>query len=83
MKLTQLLLLTIALSLSLSISAEDKIELKTIKIKGNKELPKILYVVPWQESKNNNKRDQKLQLHDFFGDLYDPITPEPPKTTLE
>jgi len=28
--------------------AEDKIELRTTTIKGNKELPKILYLVPWK-----------------------------------
>lgn len=71
------------IALACSARSEDKIELKTIKIKGNKELPKILYVVPWRETKNSGKGDQKLQLHDFFGDLYDPVTPEPPKTALE
>lgn len=79
----RVLLITFLIVFSSASWAEDKIELKTIKIKGNKELPKILYVVPWQESVANNKNEQKLELHDFFGDLYDPLTPEPPKTSLE
>jgi len=63
--------------------SEDKIELKTIKIKGNKELPKILYVVPWQESGKSKKRTQKLQLHNFFGDIYEPIAVKAPKTRFD
>ena len=58
--------------------AEDKIKLKTTVIKGNTELPKILYVVPWQDSKESQKSQQKLVLHSLFGDLFEPITPEPP-----
>ena len=30
-------------------SAEDRIELETTRIKGNQELPQILYVVPWKD----------------------------------
>ncbi len=63
--------------------SEDKIELKTIKIKGNKELPKILYVVPWQESGKSKKRTQKLHLHNFFGDIYEPIAVKAPKTRFD
>ena len=58
--------------------AQDKIELKTIQIKGNKELPKILYVVPWQDATRNKDSKQRLKLHNFFGDLYQPLTPAPP-----
>lgn len=59
--------------------AEDKIELKTTTIKGNTELPKILYVVPWQDVAGNKISQQKLTLHSLFGDLFEPVTPEPPK----
>lgn len=62
--------------------SEDTIILKTIKIKGNKELPKILYVVPWQEADKTKQKSQKLKLHDFFGDLYQPLSAEAPKTEL-
>lgn len=56
--------------------AEDKIELETTTIKGNKELPKILFVVPWQDIKNSKKEEQQIRLHSLFGDLFDPVTPE-------
>lgn len=68
---------------SASSLAQDKIELKTIQIKGNKELPKILYVVPWQDAKHNKNDRHKIKLHNFFGELYEPVTPAPPKMNLD
>jgi hypothetical protein len=59
--------------------AEDKIELDTTTIKGNTELPKVLYVVPWQDAKSNGEVQQKLALHSLFGDLFEPHMPEPPR----
>lgn len=56
--------------------AEDKIELRTTTIKGNKELPKILYVVPWKDIKRSKKAERKLVLHSLFGDLFDPVLPQ-------
>ena len=56
--------------------AEDKIELRTTTIKGNKELPKILYVVPWKDIKRTKKAERKLVLHSLFGDLFDPVLPK-------
>ena len=38
------------LSFSLPLAAEDKIELESMSIIGNKELPKMLYIVPWKNS---------------------------------
>lgn len=35
---------------SLPLFAEDKIKLESISIIGNKELPKMLYIVPWKTS---------------------------------
>ena len=58
------------------VSAEDKIELRTTTIKGNKELPKILYVVPWKDIKRSKKAERKLVLHSLFGDLFDPVLPQ-------
>lgn len=56
-------------------AAEDNIEVETTRIKANKEQPKVLYVVPWKEMENTKNTDQKLVLHNFFGDLYDPVLP--------
>ena len=55
--------------------AQDTIELETTTIKGNKELPKILYIVPWKEVMPLKKNQQKLVLHSLYGDLFDPVLP--------
>jgi len=57
-------------------SVEDTIELETTIIKGNKELPKILYVVPWKDIKSSKTSERKLELHSLFGDLFDPVLPQ-------
>jgi len=70
------ILLTLSLMLLLgSAYAEDRIKLEMTTIKGNKELPKILYVVPWKELKQSRKDEQKLVLHSLFGNLFDPVLP--------
>ncbi len=58
-----------------SVNADDKLELETVTIKGNRELPKVLYIVPWKRLKNDDF-DQKLVLHSLFQDAFDPIEPE-------
>ena len=72
-KRTTLLLI---LLLPLSALAEDEIELQTTIIKGNKELPKILYIVPWKDITKSKAAERKLVLHSLFGDLFDPVLPE-------
>jgi len=71
----KILILIFIISVSSSSFAEDKIELRTTTIKGNKELPKILYVVPWKDIKRTKKAERKLVLHSLFGDLFDPVLP--------
>lgn len=56
--------------------AQDRIELRTTTITGNKELPKILYIVPWKEVKQSRMKERKLVLHSLFGDLFDPVLPQ-------
>ena len=59
------------------VHADDTRKLDTTIIKGNKEAPQILYMVPWQETKTSTKsEEQKLVLHSLFGDLFDPMLPE-------
>lgn len=60
---------------SSTLYAQDRIDLETTIIKGNTELPQILYVVPWKENKAKTSNQQKLVLHSLFGDLLDPQTP--------
>ena len=61
--------------------AEDRLELETTFIKGNKELPQIMYVVPWKEVKSSRKKQQQIVLYSLFGDLFDPVSPEALKHT--
>lgn len=65
------------MSLAATASAQrpDQIDLETTVIKGNTELPKYLYVVPWQDRKSDQKMEQKLMLHNLYGDLFDPVLP--------
>ena len=58
------------------LSAEDRIELEVTTIKGNKELPKILFVVPWKDMEKTAQKEQKLVLHSLFGEMLDPVAPE-------
>ena len=70
--------IAIALMLFVFVAAAqegDQIELEITTIKGNKELPKILYLVPWKDIKQTIKAEQKLVLHSLFGDLFDPVLP--------
>ena len=70
-----LLLFLTLLSSQLSIAEDDTIQLETTIIKGNKELPKILYIVPWKDIKRSRKAEHKLVLHSLFGDFFDPVLP--------
>ncbi|TQV76404.1 hypothetical protein FLL45_00095 [Aliikangiella marina] len=56
---------------------KDNIKLKTLTIQGNKELPKVLFIVPWQDpkKKKGSKSQQRLVLHSLYGDLFDPMKP--------
>lgn len=60
--------------------AQDSIELEQTTIKGNDELPKYMYVVPWRDKQSSNRLDKKLKLHDLYGDLFDPVKPDYEKT---
>ncbi len=72
----QLLVLVIGLLYG-TVNAEDEVELNTTIIKGNKELPQMMYIVPWQDmrSTKTNEASQDLTLHSLFGDVFDPILP--------
>lgn len=71
-------ILIISIGLPTMSFAEDRIELDTTVIKGNTELPKILYVVPWQDAGNRRQQQQKLKLHSLFGEFFDPVKPDAP-----
>lgn len=46
----QLIIVLISSIFSCILIAEDRVELKAMSIIGNKELPKMLYIVPWKNS---------------------------------
>jgi hypothetical protein len=71
--------LLLILLLPVTLLADDKIELQTTIIKGNKELPKILYIVPWKDITKSKAAERKLVLHSLFGDLFDPVLPKQDK----
>ncbi len=56
--------------------SDDEVELKTTFIKGNKELPQVLYIVPWKEIEKEKRKKKILVLHSLFGDAFDPVTPK-------
>lgn len=70
-----IILLFLILSGPMAVFAQSTIELETTIIKANKELPKVLYIVPWKEVKSQKKNQQELVLHSLFGDLFDPVLP--------
>lgn len=58
----------------------DSVEMETTTIKGNTELPKILYLVPWKSVDVNQKSQHQLILHSLYGDVFTPQAPEAPKS---
>ena len=52
----------------------DRVELKTSFIKGNKELPQVLYIVPWQTIKQVKKKASNMELHSLYGNIFQPVT---------
>ena len=53
--------------------AKDRLKLETTIIKSNKEMPQIVYIVPWKDLKGREQKEQTLVLHSLFGDLFDPM----------
>ncbi len=77
MKFLTTLIITVLISTASGhlIAEEDEVEMETTFIKGNKELPQVLYIVPWQEMKTEQKKEQTLILHSLFGDAFEPVVP--------
>ena len=75
MRLLALFLLIISINLDANTDnkGEDKLELTTTFIKGNKELPQMLYIVPWKNIKKTKKTPKDIVLHSLYGDIFQPI----------
>ncbi len=74
MKIALLIFTTILMTITNAAIAEDAVELEITFIQGNKELPQIIYIVPWQSIEKINTKQEKLVLHSLFGDIFDPVT---------
>lgn len=68
--------LLFGLTISGSLHGQEVIELDTTTITGNTELPKSLYVVPWQDREIERQDEHQLSLHNLYGDLFDPRMPD-------
>ena len=62
--------------------AKDNLQLEIVTIRGNRKMPKVLYIVPWKRLKNDSK-GQKLVLHSLFEDAFDPLEPDAFKKRVE
>lgn len=71
-----LLIAVSAVAMHTTVGAAERIELESIYVKGNKEFPQTLYVVPWKDLKGKTREEQPLVLHSLFGDLFDPVSPD-------
>ncbi len=59
------------------IEDNDVINLDGIQIRGNKELPQILYIVPWQEVVTKHRvQEQDIILHSLLERRIKPVMPE-------
>lgn len=70
------MILAVALTLGAMtnvVMAQDRVEIESIVIKGNKEFPQILYILPWKDMKTKGTKEQTLVLHSLFGNLFDPV----------
>lgn len=84
MKIKLILISALLFSLSSIVLSEeeDRVELETTFIKGNKELPQVLYIVPWQDLKQEKTKQDVIVLHSLFGDIFEPVTPKDLKKEL-
>ncbi|MCP4321096.1 MAG: hypothetical protein GY951_14750 [Psychromonas sp.] len=74
LSLALLLFVTTNLWANSGAETEDKVELTTTFIKGNKELPQTLYIVPWQTIKKTTSTPENMVLHSLYGDIFQPVT---------
>lgn len=74
------LFLTLLLFAGLSGHAQQapriEIEMDATTIKANKELPKLLYIIPWKDTELAEATgERKILIPELFGDFYQPVLP--------
>lgn len=75
LKLLLISSIAVAVIFQNTVYAEIEIQMDTTTIKGNTELPKIIYIVPWREIKHSKQNEQQFVIHSLYGDLFDPALP--------
>lgn len=74
MKFQLILITSILLAICVPTAhARDRLKLQTTIIKGNKEMPQIVYIIPWKDMKDHSQTEQTLVLHSLFGGLFNPV----------
>ncbi len=60
-----------------AVIADDVINLDGVQIRGNKELPQILYIVPWQEVETARRvQEQDIMLYSLSERRIKPVMPD-------
>lgn len=55
-----------------------EVEMDTTTIQTHKELPMLLYIVPWKDTElSASDGERQIVIHNLFGDFYDPLFPLP------
>ena len=75
-RVVNILSFLLVMSVSLPVFSGDEITLEVTVIKGNTELPKFLYIVPWKSGEESQIEEQKLVLHGLFMGVLTPSLPE-------
>lgn len=53
-----------------------EIEMDATTIKANKELPKLLYIIPWKDTELAEATgERKILIPELFGNFYQPVLP--------
>lgn len=73
MKRVTFMLGAAAMAVVVLTEAQERAEIDSIYVKGAKEFPQTVYVVPWKDVKGRERKDQQLVLHSLYGDLFDPV----------
>lgn len=61
-------------------SPRIEIEMEATRIRSNRELPKLLYIIPWRDTELSDRSDErKILIPDLFSDYYEPLLPREAK----
>ncbi|UZJ44252.1 hypothetical protein OOT55_16555 [Marinimicrobium sp. C6131] len=61
-------------------SPRIEIEMETTRIRSNRELPKLLYIIPWRDTELSDRSgERKILIPDLFSDYYEPLLPREAK----